>query len=104
MITEELPGMPPPTSLREGSNAWKLAEFARFRSLSVEEGGLTQPFFASLLLGISRQRVHQLIEQGKLRGFKVMGKFFVSCNGLEEFRHLERNVPGMRFRYEEVAA
>ena len=58
--------MPPASTPREGSTAWKLAEFKRFRKLSLQEGGLTQPFVASLLLGVSRQRVHQLIEEGRV--------------------------------------
>lgn len=89
--------MPPPDYPRSGSKAWKVAEFRRFRRLAEKEGGLCQPIFAALLLGVSRQRVHQLIENGHLRAHNVMGKNFVSCDGLQAFLQLERD---SSFRYE----
>jgi len=102
MEHEELPGMPPRNTPREGTRAWKIAEFKRFRELCAKEDGLTNPIVASWLLGVSRQRVHQLIETGHLRGFHVLGKNFVSCRGLEQFLELGKRTSG--FRYSAIAA
>ncbi len=95
----ELPGMPARTApkLRKGSRAWIASEMALFKQLSAEHSGLTQPFMAALMLGLSRQRVHALIQTGHLRSFEVMGKTFISCTDLEEFAKLERD---SGFRYE----
>lgn len=100
-MTEELPGMPPANTPRAGSRAWKVAEFKRFRALCEQEGGLTMPIVAALMVGVSRQRIHQLIESGHLRGFNVFGRNYVSCNGLEAFLELERDAS---FRYGEQLA
>jgi hypothetical protein len=43
----------------------------------------------------------QLMDQGKLHWFEVMGKRFISCRDIEEFAKLERDTT---FRYTEVAA
>lgn len=95
----ELPGMPAPSApkLRKGSRAWIGAEMSRFRSLSVEHDGLTQPFMAALVLGVSKQRVSQLMGAGHLRSFEVMGKSFLSCRDIEQFAKLERDTG---FRYQ----
>lgn len=82
---------------RKGSKAWVKAEWARFVELAAEHGGLTQPFLAAMALGLSRTRVMQLMDDGKLRSFEVMGKRFVSCADVEEFAKLQRDTA---FRYE----
>ncbi len=88
----ELPGMPPRTApkLRKGSRAWIASEMSHFKQLSAEHSGLTQPFMAAMALGISRQRVCQLMGTGHLRSFEVMGKSFISCTDIEAFAKLER--------------
>jgi hypothetical protein len=95
----ELPGMPAPTApkLRKGSRAWISSEMSRFKQLSAEHHGLTQPAMAALALGLSRQRVCQLMGAGHLRSFEIMGKPFVSCTDIEAFAKLERD---SGFRYE----
>jgi hypothetical protein len=97
----ELPGMPEPIAAKPGSNAWKVVEFRRFQALSAEEGGLTSPRIAAFVLGVSSQRIHQLLDAGHLRGFKVMGKNYVSCDGLLAFRKLARS---SGYRYGAVPA
>jgi hypothetical protein len=96
---KEFPGMPAPTEpkLRKGSRAWIKAEFQKFQDLALEHRGLTQPVFAALALGVSKQRVHQLMETGHLRSFEVLGKRWISCTDIEEFSKLERD---SAFRYD----
>jgi hypothetical protein len=76
---------------RKGSKAWTMIELRRFRALSREHGGLTNPTFAALLLGVSRQRVHQLMMEGKLPFHDIIGRPFIQCDVLEEFSKLERS-------------
>ena len=89
---ETLFELPEPTQPRNrvGSNAWKLDEFMKMRELSKIEGGLTPVFFAKIALGLSKQRVYQLIEEGRLPCYEIMGKKMVSCNAIEAFLRLER--------------
>ncbi len=91
-MSEELPlndtRKPAP---KVGSVAWTVAEWKRFHALSKEHGGLTNPAFAAVAIGVSRQRVHQLINTGHLRSFEVLGKPYVCCNDVEEFAKLERS-------------
>ncbi len=86
----ELPGMPPRSIPREGSNAWKLAEFRKFQVLSKKHEGLTTPFFAKIALSVSRERIYQLIETGHLPTVEVMGKNFIPCDELQRFAAIER--------------
>jgi len=99
----EFAGMPKPTEVkpRKGSAAWVKQEWNRFRELAAEHDGLTNPTMAALALGLSKTRVMQLMDQGKLHWFEVMGKRFISCRDIEEFAKLERDTT---FRYTEVAA
>lgn len=88
----ELPGMPEPQDAkpRKGSKAWKKAEIARFYALAREHGGLTSAFFVAVVLGVSRQRVHQLAEAGTLPSYDVLGKRYFPCDVVEEFAARER--------------
>ncbi len=85
----------------EGSPAWKLTEVKRFKRLSQKHEGLTTPWFAQIALGVSRQRVHQLISEGRLPVYDILGKKLIPCDALEEFAALERS---SGFRYSQVAA
>ena len=103
VVNDELPGMPEHLTApaRKGSRAWKREEWKRFRDLSAHHRGLTTPLFAQILLGVSKQRVFQLIDAGHLPTVEVFGKRFLFCDVLEEFSQLQRD---NTFRYSEVAA
>ncbi len=77
-------------ALRAGSKAWVQNEVQRFRNLSAKHGGLTTPWFAKTALGISRQRVYQLMDLGHLPSFELLGKKFIACDQLEAFAALDR--------------
>lgn len=85
--------MPAPQEpkLRKGSKAWKKAEVARFYELARAHRGLTGAFFVALSLGVSRQRVYQLVEAGRLHPVEILGKQYFPCDEVEEFSKLERN-------------
>ncbi len=96
-VEVELPGMPAPETPRKGSAGWKRAEWKRFRYLSLQHDGLTTTMFAQILLGVSRQRVHQLTQSGHLPSVEVLGRTFLFCDELERFARLERD---SAFRYD----
>ena len=66
------------------------AEFERFRLVSELEGGLIAKAQAALVLGVSKQRVSDLVEEKRLRQHDFFGKEFISCKDLESFRKIER--------------
>lgn len=77
---------------KKGSLAYVRRELRRFRELSRDHDGLTQVGVAKLILGVSDQRVRQLIQAGRIRSFDILGKVYVSCADLEEFAKLERPI------------
>lgn len=96
MAHDELPLNDERRSLRKGTKAWRVAEFQRYQQLARKHDGLTSVFFAKIALGVSRQRVYQLMEQGHLHSYEVLGKKFIACDMLERFMALERDTS---FRY-----
>jgi hypothetical protein len=96
-MSDELPLNDERRSPRKGSAAWKLAEFQRFKALSRKHDGLTTPLFATIALGVSRQRVYQLIDSGHLPVVEVLGKMFILCDELDRFAALERRSYGFRY-------
>lgn len=48
-----------------------------------EHGPLFPPWFATAVLNVSRQRVHQLLEEGKLAYVVVAGKAMIPMASLE---------------------
>jgi excisionase family DNA binding protein len=49
-------------------------------------GGMLRPREAARLLGVSNQRVYQLIKSGKLRGWRVGWNYFVEPESITEWR------------------
>jgi hypothetical protein len=95
-MAPELPLNDPRRALVVGSPAWKMNEIARFKELSAKHGGLTSAWFAQVALGVSRQRVHQLINDGRLQTYEILGKHLIACDALESFASLDRT---SGFRY-----
>jgi excisionase family DNA binding protein len=86
----------------KGSPAWKFREIRRFKELAAQHQGLTSTFFAQIALGVSKQRVYQLIESGRLPAFEILGKKLIPCDELERFAALERS-SGFRYGSSAVA-
>lgn len=55
----------------------------RFLGISADEGGLLTPAQAAIVLGISNQRVLQLIEKGSLRAYRCFGRDMIPARELE---------------------
>lgn len=81
---------------RKGSFAWVRYEQKRFMELAAKHRGLTTPWFAAQTLGLSRQRIHQLMDSGHLLTHEVLGKRWIACDALEAFGALDRD---NAFRY-----
>lgn len=62
------------------------------------DGGAIPPALAAIGLGVSRQRVHELIDKGKLRAWSFNGKPLVSVKDIDaydEARKKEANYKGI---------
>jgi hypothetical protein len=60
--------------------------FAQFMELSSREKGLLLPAQAAIVLGVSNQRVLQLVQAGKFQAWEFFGKSYVSAREIEERR------------------
>jgi hypothetical protein len=62
------------------------------------EGKLIQVSFASALLNVCRQRVHQLMDSGQLKRIEVNGHPFVTVRSVAEFCETERKAGRPRLK------
>jgi hypothetical protein len=88
--------MPPPSPPRKGSIAHTRDQFRLFRDLARKHHGLMQCSVAAVAIGVSRQRVYQLIDQGRLPTFEILGKIYLPCDEVEAFAAVERDA-GTRY-------
>jgi hypothetical protein len=73
-----------------------LSQIKRFQEIT--DGGAIPPYMAAIGLGVSRQRVHDLIKKGKLRAWSFNGKPLVSIKDIDAFdeaRKKEANYKGL---------
>lgn len=76
---------------REKSKVGKLWDRLQEASRVVEERGMFVPqSIVAKLLGVSRQRVHQIVQDGRLETVDVCGERFILEDSLVEFCKLER--------------
>jgi excisionase family DNA binding protein len=68
--------------------AWDL--FEELSRVVEQEGMLMPQAFAASALGVSRQRVYQLVEAGKLKAVMVGSERFVTGNSVVDFAKSER--------------
>jgi hypothetical protein len=64
--------------------------FRNLRAITSREGGLLPFASAATVLGVSKQRVHDLVNEGTLHPIDLLGKKWLSANELESFVKLER--------------
>jgi hypothetical protein len=65
-------------------------EFYRFQQVSRFVGGLVPQAQAALILGLSKQRVNDLVAGGRLREHDFFGKNFIACSDIAKFQRKER--------------
>lgn len=68
-------------------NKW---DEAREMQLIQQSEGLIGMADAGELLGLSRQRVHQLVSSGRFTRFEFLGKPYLSLKAVREFQDMER--------------
>jgi hypothetical protein len=90
---------------REKSRLGRLWDhFQEVRAAVKENGALLPQHYAADLLGLSRQRVHVLVNEGKLKSIEVGGLRYVTESSLVAWAQAERDkggrpsitVPGIR--------
>ena len=64
-----------------------------FREKCTQDGGLMPFATAAKFLGVSKQRVNDLVAEGTLKPVEFAGKKWLSANQIEEFIKLKRE-PG----------
>ena len=64
-----------------------------YLEISAVEGGLMIPAQAAIVLKLSKQRVSQLVQTGRLRSISVLGQTMISAREVEAFLRAERK-PG----------
>jgi hypothetical protein len=65
-------------------------EFARFQMVAKHVGGLVPQAQAARILGLSKQRINDLVAGGRLREHDFFGKNFIACADIEKFQGQER--------------
>jgi hypothetical protein len=73
--------------------AWRALQ--DFRRLTDEHGGLFPPAAAQGFLGVSKQRISQLCQAGKLETLQAYGRIYITGNSIEVWAKEERD-PGGR--------
>ena len=64
--------------------------FRNLRAITSREGGLLPFASAATVLGVSKQRVHDLVKEGTLHPIDLLGKRWLSANELESFVKVQR--------------
>lgn len=64
--------------------------FKEIKALAEQKGIMVPPFVAAELLGISRQRVHELMQDGRLERVEWRGQVFITEHDLVEYASAER--------------
>lgn len=76
---------------REKSKLSKLWDhFQEVKAATAEHGVLLPQHYAADLLGVCRQRVHQLVNEGRLVSVEVGGLRYVTENSMMAFANSER--------------
>jgi len=65
-------------------------EFYRFQHASKFFGGLLPQAQAASVLGLSKQRINDLVAAGRLREHDFFGKNFIACSDIAEFHSKQR--------------
>lgn len=97
-VIEELPLNDDRRELKPGSKEWKRRELARYRKVLFERGGLYPPYMAAWMLGVSRQRVHQMFAAGILERLEFFGHVLAPGDELEALIAMEKERRNPAFR------
>jgi hypothetical protein len=65
-------------------------EFARYREASVRQGGLMIQANATFVLNLSKQRLSDLVQSGRLHWHEFFDTKFLSCREIADFKKVKR--------------
>jgi len=72
------------TKVKKRSPLWQ------YLKATAEHGPLATPAMVAASIGVSRQRVYQLISEGRLESVHVVGKTWIGTRDLEQFLLIAR--------------
>ena len=75
-----------------------LDDWREFSRISKLQGGLVPQSVVATILGVSRQRVHQLIEEGTFSHWDFYGKKWLSQEDVVSFAKLNRKTGENQFK------
>jgi hypothetical protein len=75
-----------------------LTDWHEFSRISKSNGGLVPQSVVATILGVSRQRVHQLIEEGTFSHWSFYGKKWLSQKEVVSFAKLNRQAGENQFQ------
>jgi hypothetical protein len=96
---DELPSNDDRRELKRNSKAWRRQEWLRYREALAKFDGLFPPYLTAFQLGVSRQRVHAMFEEGVLERLEFFGYPFARGDQIDRLVDLEkeRHQPGFRW-------
>ncbi len=80
----------PQVEPKEQTAAWHRQEFNRFMDLQRERGGLLTASQAALVLGVSRQRVQQLTNEGRFEVLEILDGRYLCGDQLMAYAAAEK--------------
>lgn len=89
--------------LQRNSKAWRKQEWERYRSALWEFNGLVPAWLAAIQLGVSRQRVHAMFEQGVLERLEFFGHPFAKGEEIDALVAMEKERSDPAFRWSKMA-
>jgi hypothetical protein len=98
-LVDELPLNDDRRELKRGSKAWRKREWDRYFEALWRCEGLMPVWMAVMQLGVSRQRVHQMMETGVLERLEFFGKPFVRGDEVEALQAMEKERHSPAFRW-----
>jgi hypothetical protein len=82
----ELAGMPPVEVSKLSESQRLRREIERFQRISAEVGPLIAPVVAARVLRVSKTRLTQLMQVGRLSRWEILGHPYVALSEVRDFR------------------
>lgn len=89
---------------KRGSKAWRRLEWDRYMDASFKFDGLMPVWLAVVRLGVSRQRVHEMMNLGILERMEFYDRVFVRGDEIEALLAMDKERHNPAFRWSEKTA
>jgi hypothetical protein len=79
----------------------KRSFFREYVERTLVDGPLATPAMCAAAIGLSRQRIYELVSEGRIESLRIHGKMFITASSFEKFlceerktgRHLDYKTP-----------